>query len=308
MESRPVHRVVQYFGYVAARVAIAFVQAVPLSVCEAAARWIGILAVDVLHVRWKVIDENLRHAYPRWSESRRKRLAREMWTHLFLLLAEVAHAPRKIHETNWRDYIQLRGARELILCLLDDRPLLVVSAHFGNFELAGFALGLLGFPTYAVARTLDNPYLDRWVNEFRGLTGQHIVPKKGGYDDILRILGRGGTMTFLADQYAGTKGCWVEFFGRPASAHKAIALFALEHDAVVSVGAARRLGRPLRYELYAQSFADPRSDAPHVTGVRELTAWYTSEIERFVRVAPEQYWWLHRRWKDHRPARRRQAA
>jgi KDO2-lipid IV(A) lauroyltransferase len=303
-----VRRVVQYLGYVAARVAIAVVQAVPLSVCQTFADAIAILAVDVLRVRWKVIDENLRHAYPTWTDARRKRLAREMWAHLFMLLAEIAHAPRKIHETNWRDYFQLSGARELINCLLDDRPLLVVSAHYGNFELAGVVLGLLGFPTYAVARTLDNPFLDRWVNEFRGSTGQHIVPKKGGYDDILRILGRGGTMTFLADQYAGTKGCWVDFFGRPASAHKAIALFALEHDAVISVGTARRLGAPLKYELVAQSFADPRANTPNVAGIRELTAWYTSEIERFVRVAPSQYWWLHRRWKDHRPARRRRAA
>ena len=63
--------------------------------------------------------------------------------------------------------------------LLDDRPLLLVSGHFGNFELAGFVLGILGFPTYTVARPLDNPYLHAFVNRFRGATGQHIVPTKG---------------------------------------------------------------------------------------------------------------------------------
>lgn len=301
-------RQLQYFGYVAARIAIAVVQAVPLSFCESFSHWMGVLAVDVFRVRWKVIEENLRHAYPLWNDAKRRQIAREMWAHLFLFLAEVAHAPRKIHETNWRQYFRLQGAPELMRGLLDDRPMLLVSAHYGNFEIAGFALGMLGFPTYAVARTLDNPYLDRWVNEFRGSTGQHIIPKKGGYDQILQILGRGGTLTFLADQYAGTKGCWVNFFGRPASAHKAIALFALEHDAQIAVGLARRVGKPLQYELVTQSFADPRSNAPHVAGVRELTAWYTAEIEHLVRVDPVQYWWLHRRWKDHRPAHRRRAA
>lgn len=301
-------RCVQYVGYVVARVLIAAVQATPLDTCAEFSRWLAFLAVDVCRVRRGVIDDNLRHAFPDWPPARRKQLAREMWAHLFLFVCEIAHAPRKIHETNWRDYVQLRGAAELMRALLDDRPLLIVSAHFGNFELAGVVLGLLGFPTYAVARVLDNPFLDRWVNQFRGSTGQHIVPKKGGYDDIVRILTSGGTMTFLADQYAGTKGCWVKFFGRPASAHKAIALFALDHDAHVAIGYARRLGRPLRYELHAQSFADPQIAAPHVAGIRELTQWYTSEIERFIRTAPEQYWWLHRRWKDHRPARRRQAA
>ncbi len=300
-------RLRQYFGYVTARILIAVVQATPLAVCEEVAGWLSILAVDVLRVRRGVIDENLASAFPQWSLQRRRQLAREMWAHLLLFICEVAHAPRKIHETNWRQYIQLSGARELMKALLDDRPLLVVSAHFGNFELAGFALGLLGFPTYAVARVLDNPFLDRWVNQFRGSTGQHIVPKKGGYEQILGILGRGGTMTFLADQYAGSKGCWVDFFGRPASAHKAIALFALDHDARVTVGFARRLGTPLHYELAAQCFADPRTAATNVAGIRELTQWYTGEIERFVRVDPAQYWWLHRRWKDHRPAHRRRS-
>ena len=116
--------------------------------------------------------------------------------------------------------------------------------------MGGYVLGILGFPTYTVARTLDNPYLDRFVNRFRAGTGQHIIPKNGGYQQILDVLAGGGTMTFLADQYAGPKGCWVEFFGRPASAHKAIALLALDNDARVSVCAARRLGRPMQFELH----------------------------------------------------------
>ena len=129
-----------------------------------------------------------------------------MWEHLFLLVLEVAHTPRKIHETNWRDYVRLTNEDELVRSLLDDRPVLIVTAHLGNFEVGGYVLGVLGFPTYTVARTLDNPYLDRFVNRFRGGTGQHIIPKNGGYDQIVEVLARGGTMTFLADQYAGPEG------------------------------------------------------------------------------------------------------
>ncbi len=207
-----------------------------------------------------------------------------MWEHLFLLVLEVAHTPRKIHQTNWRDYVRLTNEGELVRLLLDDRPMLIVAAHLGNFEVGGYVLGLLGFPTYTVARTLDNPYLDRFIGQFRGGTGQRIIPKNGGYDQIVEVLGRGGTMTFLADQYAGAKGCWVEFFGRPASAHKAIALLALDNNARMSVAAARRLDRPMQFELINYAMIDPHEVGSSMSTIRELTQWYTTRLEELIRL------------------------
>ncbi len=93
-------------------------------------------------------------------------MARRMWEHLFLLVLEVAHVPRKIHETNWRKYIKLRDVAPLMRHLISDRPVLVVTGHFGNFELGGYALGILGFPTFTVARNLDNAYLDHYLAGF----------------------------------------------------------------------------------------------------------------------------------------------
>lgn len=298
-------RIGHYAAYLALRVGICVLQALPAAACERIARWLAWLAGDVLQLRRDVVDDNLRHAFAEQTEQQRRQLARRMWEHLFLLVAEVALAGRKIHHTNWRRYLRFKRAAVLAERLLDDRPLLLVSAHFGNFELAGFGLGILGFPTYAVARTLDNPLVNDFVNRFRGTTGQHIVPKKGGYEQILAVLARGGVISFLADQYAGTKGCWVEFFGRPASAHKAIALLSLEHEAPMVVGYARRTGALLHLEFGVQRTIDPRDGGAAVDGVRELTQWYTDALEEMVRAAPEQYWWIHRRWKDTRPLRRK---
>ena len=111
-------------------------------------------------------------------------------------------------------------------------------------------------------------------------------------------------MAFLADQYAGEKGCWVDFFGRPASAHKAIALLALEHDAPVAVCYARRRGGPMQFEMVSAAIADPHDVrpaiwAPSATSRSGTRASWNSGI----RVAPEQYWWVHRRWKDTRKKR-----
>jgi KDO2-lipid IV(A) lauroyltransferase len=303
-------RVGDYLVYLVVRVLICLVQALRIETGEALARRLAWLFCDVLKLRATVVDDNLAHAFPELSVERRNELSRHMWNHLFLLVLEVAHAPRKIHETNWRRYVSLENADILVRRLLTERPTLIVTAHFGNFEVAGYVLALMGFPTYTVARTLDNPYIDRFLNDFRRATGQHMIPKNGGYDQIAEVLAKGGTMTFLADQFAGKKGCWVEFFGRPASAHKAIALLALGNDATVVVTSAPRVGGPLEIELQTLSTVDPSGVDSQMRTVDDLTRWYTGQFEKMIRRAPQQYWWLHRRWKDPRKPRsnRRKAA
>jgi KDO2-lipid IV(A) lauroyltransferase len=297
-----------YLAYVAVRILICIVQAMSLETGRKLALACAWVMNDVLHMRAKVVDENLAHAFPELLPNERLEMARRMWEHLFLLVLEVAHVPRKIHETNWRKYIKLTDVAPLMRQLISDRPVIVVTGHFGNFELGGYALGILGFPTFTVARNLDNAYLDHYLTSFRAATGQHLIPKNGGYDQIERVLASGGTMAFLADQYAGEKGCWVEFFGRPASAHKAISLLALEHDAPVAVCYARRLGSPMQFEMVTEAMADPRDACDDVGTVRDMTQWYTSQLERAIRTAPEQYWWVHRRWKDTRKKRPSQKA
>lgn len=299
-------RVLDYLVYLVVRILICFVQAISVETGEQLAKRLAWLFGDLLRIRGRVVEDNLRHAFPEKSPAEIRTLTRCMWEHLFLLVMEVAHAPRKIHHTNWRDFVRLNGVAPLVEILLGNRPTVIVTGHCGNFEVGGFMLGILGFPTYTVARTLDNPHLDGFVNRFRGATGQFIIPKNGGFDQILAVLGRGGTMSFLADQYAGPKGCWVNFFGRPASAHKAIGLLSLEHDAPIAVCCSRRLDGPMRFEMMTLGIADPRDTDKELGTVRELTQWYTSQLEGVIRLVPDQYWWLHRRWKDPRPQRKKQ--
>lgn len=303
-----VKAVTDRLAYFVVRAFFCFLQCLRLETCQWLAHYAAILCADVFKLRHEIVEENLRQAMPELTAAERRDLERRMWEHLFLLVVEVAQAPQRIHIGNWRRYVRIPEADRVTRLLLDERPLIIVSAHFGNFELAGFVFGLFGFPTYSVARPLDNPHLDAFLARFRGATGQHLIPKKGGLPQIVEVLSHGGTLAFLADQYAGSKGCWVEFFGRPASAHKAIALFALEHQAPVFVGYARRTGKPFEYEFGVAGIADPASGGPEVANVKALTQWYTSRLEEAIRLAPEQYWWLHRRWKDNRAARKKDRA
>jgi KDO2-lipid IV(A) lauroyltransferase len=297
-------RWLDFVVYLGVRIAIAVVQALPLRACHSASRWTGWFFCRILRVRAHVVEENLRHAFPELGDAERGRLELRMWEHLFLMVAEVAHARRKVHISNWHQHIRFLHEAKMARVLLEERPKVIVSGHFGNFELSGYFLGLFGFPTYAVARPLDNAYLHEFLMRFRGATGQYLLPKAGSAKTIAHLLERGGTLALLGDQHEGTSGYSVEFFGRPASTHKAIGVLALSSGAPLIVSYAQRAGRALYYESGIEGIADPHDPAYASMSVKDLTVWYTRCLERLVRRAPEQYWWLHRRWKAEPPRRR----
>ncbi len=167
--------------------------------------------------------------------------------------------------------------------------------------------GYLGHRTFAIARPLDNPYLDRFLRRFREQTGQQILSKNGNAKAIAQILKSGGVLATLADQNAGPGGLFVEFFNRPASTHKGIAVMALKYDAEIFVVGVPKTGEPMRYQVAVEDRIDPRDFAGRTDAVTAITQRYTAALEQLVRRHPEQYFWLHRRWK-HQPAARQMTA
>jgi Kdo2-lipid IVA lauroyltransferase/acyltransferase len=292
--------------YVAVRLLISLIQAVRIETCRPICRCLAWLACDVFCIRSEITNENLAAAFPDASPDERHRLARAMWDHLFLMVCEIAQAPRKIHETNWRKFVAVHRKSDLIQAFMSPRPKVVVSAHFGNFEVGGYIMGFWGFPTFTMARPLDNPLLDGLVNRFRESMGQTIIPKHGTAELADSLLSTGGTLVLVGDQHAGDKGVWIEFFGRPASCHKALALFSLLNKAPMLVSYVRRLDRPMRFEVgLADSYDPAQAGSEDLAGVSELTQWYNDVLEDEIRRAPDQYWWLHHRWRDAPASRKR---
>ena len=294
-------KIKDWLGYFMVRLLLCIIQSWPLHFCRHFAAIMAWLATRVLRVRYQVIDDNLRHAFPYLTPQQRHDVARGMWTHLCLMVCEMAHTARRIHRTNWRTHIELNGARELVRLLLSDRPLVLVSGHFGNFEVAAYAAGLYGFANHTMARPLDNPYLDRFIGSFRSLNGQYILPKRGSASAVQALLKGAGTLMLLGDQHAGQKGCWVDFFGRPASCHKAIPLFSLTNQAPLAVCYSRRTHKPLHFELGLLETFDPSTPQLADPDIRSITQWYNGLLEGIIEQYPEQYWWVHRRWKGHPP-------
>jgi Kdo2-lipid IVA lauroyltransferase/acyltransferase len=297
-------RLTDWLAYLAVRMVVCLIQALRMETCHRLSRLLAALACDVLKIRAAVVDENIRHVFPQLSLAQRRDLARRMWEHLTLMVCEIAHAPRKIHDTNWRQFIYYPHDRDSVRYLLGEQPVVMVSGHFGNFEVGSYINGLLGYRGYLIARPLDNPYLDRFVNDFRAACGQVVLPKSGSAGQVEAVLKAGGRIALLGDQHAGPKGCWVDFLGRPASCHKAVALFTLTGGAPLMVTSSKRVGGPMKFEGGLIGVADPNIPGEELANVTSLTRWYNAMMEKAILTAPEQYWWLHRRWKGTPPRKR----
>ncbi|MFM9057852.1 MAG: lysophospholipid acyltransferase family protein [Planctomycetaceae bacterium] len=299
MSPRPLAtRVADVATYAAVRVVICVVQSLPRSACERWARWLSGVLAHRLAIRRDVVRDNLAIAFPDASPEARREMARGMWEHLLLMIVEIAHANRVIHRTTWRRTLRIHGMEEVVRTLWLERPKVLLSGHYGNFEFAAYLFGVFGFRTFSVARELDNPLLDRFVTRFRESRGQVMLPKKGSAPDVALVLESNGSIGLLGDQAAGPRGCRVEFFGRPVTMHKAIGVFALSAWAPVVVCMATRRGRLFDYDLRLEGLIDPAAGGPETADIQALSQWYTGLLERTIRREPAQYWWVHRRWRD----------
>ena len=293
--------IADYAVYLLVRVLVCIIQALPYRLAIGLADGLAWLAFRIDRRHRGVAEDNLRHAFPEiTSPGDMEPCVRSVFRHFCRLVIDIAFLPRKLHANNWRRHVELSGARALVDRLLSDRPLLLLTGHFGNWEMGGWIMGLFGFRSYAVARELDNPFLGDFLGRFRKGTGQKLLAKKGDFDQMQAILAHGGVIATLADQDAGQRGLFVDFFGRPASTHKAVALLALEFRVPLLVIGVCKTDGPLRYRVVVEEAIWPEEYEGRPAAVKEMTQRFTTILERIIRTAPDQYFWLHRRWK-HQP-------
>ncbi|HSQ54157.1 MAG TPA: lysophospholipid acyltransferase family protein, partial [Gemmata sp.] len=311
--AKPRNRTADFAAFIVVRTIVCVVQMVPPRVAFWLAGAIAWLIYALVPSRRRVALENLVASFPDLADdpARADRLVRDMFRHFVRAVVEGLLLPRKLHISNWRAFMDLYPAVGLPAAMFSPRSALLVTGHFGNWEMAGYTLGALGFRTYAIARVLDNPYLERFVRRLRQATGQAIIAKKDDFDRLTSVLAMGAKVSTLADQDAGPRGVFVNFFGRPASTHKAIALMAIEFETLIVVAGMPRVKRQGRatlsppagmeetfYAVEIEEVIDPRDFARRPDAVQAITERYTSALERIIRRYPEQYFWLHRRWKS----------
>jgi KDO2-lipid IV(A) lauroyltransferase len=241
---------------------------------------------------------NLRRSFPELSDKQRDHFARRGMQELIMFFVEMFFTTRLIRIDSWPRYIVLENFQKPLELMLDrEGGLIMLTGHYGNFEILGYLLATLGFPTSSVARPLDNPYLSDFVFGVRERQGQRIIAKKGATGDVVDVIESGGAVGFVADQNAGSKGLFVDFFGRKASTYKSIGLLAMQYNVPVVIGYSRRLNDEFRFAVGAQDIIYPDDWKSQADPLRYVTQRYTKALEDIVRQDPGQYWWVHRRWK-----------
>lgn len=298
--------VLDWFGYAAMRVGLFILFLFPVRSNLWFACFLGTMMWKFYkRGRLRAID-NLHASFPDKDRQWLEDVGCRSFQQIVMLAIDALFTPRIVEKDNWRQYCAPRNIERIKWLMQEKRGLLLVTGHYGNFEIIGYMMGLFGFNIYSIARPLDNPYISRYLYGIRQRKGQKIVDKKGAADQMEQIAREGATLCFIADQDAGHKGVFVDFFGRKASTYKSIGLLAMQYNLPIGIGYSRRVGNRFFFEIECTRLILPEEWADKPNPLAWITQQYTKAIEDFIRQDPTQYWWLHRRWKS-RPKEERKA-
>ncbi len=242
---------------------------------------------------------NIRASFPDLTDKEVRVLTKKSMEHLFqLFVAEGVQMPSLITPTTWQKYVEFKNIEQITKRLTQNKPTIFITGHCGNWELLGYMLSVLGYPIGALARPLDNPLINDWVLGIRERFGLQIVTKWGGVSVLQDLIKNNTSVGFIADQNAGDRGMFVPFFGRLASTYKSIGLLAMKYDLPIAAVHAKRLDGRFKYEISVTDFIEPDEWKDQPDPLYYITARYNKAIEQMITNAPEQYLWLHRRWKS----------
>ena len=276
-------------------VAFALIQAlrrVPLPMANRLARGTaGLLDLALPKLRQTAV-RNLEFAYPQISLEERDRIIDGVFRTVARMLVSLARFP-DLDTSNISDWISYEGLENYHQAKQQNRGVLVATAHLGNWELSAFSHALLTEPMNVMVRPLDNPLIDDLVESRRTLSGNNLIYKRDGARSVLRALRNNEAVGILIDQNTSpAEGAFVNFFGKLACAGSAFVKLAYHTQAPVILGFAVWNEEARRYTLrfypQIQLTGDESTDTQQIH----------SNLEEIIRQTPEQWMWIHRRWKS----------
>ena len=245
---------------------------------------------------------NLKMAFPEKSMAETVLIAKGVYRNMAIVAAEFFDIPW-LTEERIREEVEVEGLEHCLEALKKNRGLLMFGAHFGNWELEAIAFSLLVCPAMVIYRALDNTLLERLVLSVRSSTGNKPLPKQQAMRKMLRTLKNNGVVGLLIDQnWSWQEGVFVDFFGRPACTTDGLALLALHTEAPVIPAFMVRL-EDGRYQLVFGEAVKIIDTGQREHDVLIYTQNFTRIIEEMIRKYPDQWFWVHQRWKTQIPHR-----
>ncbi|WP_114210771.1 lysophospholipid acyltransferase family protein [Acidisarcina polymorpha] len=269
----------------------------PRNAARAVGAGIGAAAYILLHRLRRVGYRNLQIAFPQLSRYEMTRLLRAEYRNLGWLLAEFCQM-RKYTPENTRNFLSYDGLERYLAARDAGKGVLILTGHLGAWELSSFYHSLMGYPMSMVIRRLDNEAVDRLVNSIRCLHGNNVVHKDDFARGLISAMRQGETVGILMDtNMTPPQGLFVDFFGTPACTASGMARVALKTGAVVLPGFLLWEEASRRYVLHFGEPLELIRTGDNEANIIANTAMFTKVLEQYIRQYPEQWLWLHRRWK-----------
>ena len=282
----------QYFLGVTVAVCVRYM---PRSLMLFLGNILGDFVFRILRVRRKQVFKNLKIAFGNQkSDIELKKIAREIYKNLGKTLLEFLQLPR-MNGTRIRRIVDTSELCKIEPVLKEGKGAILLSAHFGNWELLGAAFGLGGYHVNVIGRLSNNKKIGHTIDRYRGLVGMKVIQKNDSVRKVFRSLSNNELVAILMDQNTRKDMVFADFFGKLAATAKGIAVFALRTGApvvptfIVREGKYHRIiiGNP----IYAHSSKNSDND------IQKYTAQFSKVIEYYVKQYPDQWFWLHNRWK-----------
>ena len=244
---------------------------------------------------------NLRLAFPDWTDAQRRRVLRRLVRHMGWMAGEFSQFPKRTPEEIGR-IVVVDGFENFLAARCRGKGVLFLTGHTSAWELAPFAQALFGNPLHFLVRPIENARVNNLVNRYRCLSGNAPIAKNESARAIVSVLRSGGTVGILIDQNTMPgEGVFVDFFGVPACTTSGPARVALLTDAAV-VPAFLYWDEGMRkYRLRFEPALELVRTGDHDADIRENTARFTRVVEDYARRHPEQWLWVHKRWKTRPP-------
>jgi KDO2-lipid IV(A) lauroyltransferase len=293
--------------YLALRAVLGVLAVVPLWLALRLGELVALLAYLADRPHRRIGMANLALAFPARSLGERRGILRRSFLNLGRMAAEMAKLPHLSAE-RLRDMVRFEDEAWWREAVTWERStgVLVLSGHFGNWELLVFAHGIRGHPVHMVHRAIANSLVDRWLNELRARAGTRMIRKSAGAGGVLQALHERALLVLPIDQNSTRGlGVFVDFFGVPASTNAGMARIALRTDAPIVPVFIVREGRSARHRVHVLPILEVERTGDLEADVRRNTQRFTAVFEEMVRRHPDHWLWMHKRWKTRPPGEAR---